>query len=206
MPNRGSAKFLRRAILLFLLIGAIGCLFLVARVLSEFHARHSWPVAPGRVTAATLKSYRGPSIRDHVDHYFVEYEVSFAVPTEQCLTGTTFVIDREPPACVGTVRTRTTNSAALANTWLERHSPNSSVDVLHDPNGPGVKIVGEPASLVYPVRDMGIMSGWVIFFLIFLSVTQRRLEYLNSLPDNYDSSPSAAPQPPAGEDLIDLKL
>ena len=87
-------------------------------------------------------------------------------------------------SCVGTVRTRSTNSPVLANTWLERHPLNSSVEVLHDLNGPGIKIVGESASLVYPVREIVIMSAWMIFFLIFLTITQRRLEYLNTLPED----------------------
>jgi len=132
MPNRGRAKFLRGVIVLFLFVGAIGSLVLVARVVSEVHARHSWPVAQGFVTDVHVKSYTGPSIRDHVDHYFVEYEVRFAVPAEQCLTGTTFVMDREPPLCVGIARTRTTNSQALANSWFERHRFNAAVGVLHD--------------------------------------------------------------------------
>src|SRR4029077_20026809 len=142
MPNRGRTKFLRGAILLFLFIGALAWIVIAVRVFSEFHARHSWPIAQGQLTAATVKSYRGPSIRDRVDHYFVEYEVRFDVPVEQCLTGTSFV-SGVPLACVGTVRTRKTDSQVLANSWLERHPLNSAVGVLHDPNGPGVKIVGE---------------------------------------------------------------
>jgi hypothetical protein len=206
MPNRGRTKFLRGAILLFLFIGAMGCLIVARRVWSEFHARHSWPVAQGHVTAVNLRSYRGPSARDHVDHYFVEYEVRFAVPAEQCLTGTIFVVDKELSSCVGIARTRSTNSQALANAWLERHQFNAAVEVLHDPNGPGVKIVGEPSSLVYPWREIFGMSGWTIFFLISLIVAQRRLQYLETLPENYDASPRTQSQPPGGDDLIDLKL
>jgi len=189
MPNRGRTRFVRAAILLFLGGGALGWIAIAARVSSEFHARHSWPVAQGHVTDVRVKSYTGPSLRDHVSHYLVEYEVRFAVPAEQCLTGTTFVIDREPALCEGIARTRTTNSQALANTWLERHRFNPAVEVLHDPNGPGVKIVGEPAYLVYPWREIFGMSGWMIFFLTFLIITQRRLRYLETLPENYDASP-----------------
>jgi hypothetical protein len=43
----------------------------------------------------------------------------------------------------------------------------------------------------------------MVFFLTFLNVTQRRLQYLETLPDNYDESP---PQPQRPNDLIDLKL
>src|ERR1700688_1344091 len=110
LPNRGRTRFVRAAILLFLAGGALGWIAIAARVFSEFHARHTWPVAQGHVTAVNVKSYMGPSSRDHVSHYFVEYEVRFAVSAEQCLTGTTFVIDRDPPLCEGFVRTRTTDS------------------------------------------------------------------------------------------------
>jgi hypothetical protein len=196
----------RAAILLFLVGGALGWIAITARALSEFRARHSWPVAQGYVTDASIKSYTGPSSRDHVSHYFVEYEVRFAVPAEQCLTGRTFVTDREPPLCVGIARTRTTDSEGLAHTWLERHRSNAAVSVLHDPNGPRIKIVGEPASLVYPWKEIFVMSGWMIFFLTFLIITQRRLRYLETLPEDYDASTASQSPPPRDDDLIDMKL
>jgi hypothetical protein len=206
MPNRGRTRFLRGAVLLFLVFGALGCLSVTVRVLSEFYARHRWPVAQGVVTAAEVKSYTGPSSRDHVTHYFVEYEVRIAVPAEQCLTGTTFVNDGEPPSCVGIVRTRSTDSSATANAWLERHRLNSAVGVLHDPTGPDVKIVGESPWLVYPVKGTLTMPAWMAFFLTFLSITQRRLQFLETLPEDYDASPPPSSQPPGPNDLIDLKL
>jgi len=206
MPNQGRTRFLRGVILFFLFGGALGCLSVSVRVWSEFHARHTWPVAQGYVTAVHEKSYTGPSLRDHVDHYFVEYEVRFAVPAAQCLTGTTFVIDRKPPLCEGIVRTRKTDSQILANTWLERYPLNSAVGVLHDPNGPGVKIVGESTDLVYPWQEIFGMSGWMVFFLICLTVTQRRLQFLKTLPEDYDASPPPSSKPPGPNDLISLKL
>src|SRR6266481_8970612 len=113
MPNRGRTRFLRGAVLLLLAFGALGSLSVTVRVLSEFYARHRWPVAQGVVTTAEVKSYTGPSSRDHVAHYFVEYEVRFAVPANQCLTGTTFVIAGEPPLCEGIAHTRRTDSETL---------------------------------------------------------------------------------------------
>jgi len=206
MPNQGRTRFLRGVILFFLVVGALGCLSVGVRVLSEFHARHNWPVAQGQVTAVDEKSYTGPSSRDHVTHYFVEYEVRFAVPAEQCLTGTTLVNDGEPPSCVGIVRTRSTDSSATANEWLTRHPLNSAVGILHDPNGPDVKIVGESSWLVYPVKGILTMSGWMAFFLTFLNITQRRLRFLETLPEDYDASPPPSSEPPGPNDLIDLKL
>jgi hypothetical protein len=206
MPNQGRTRFLRGVILFFLFVGALGCLSVAVRVWSEFRARHTWPVAQGYVSAVHEKSYNGPSSRDHVDHYFVEYEVRFAVPAEQCLTGTIYGDEREPLPCWGIVRTRKTDSQILANTWLERHPLNSAVGVLHDPNGPGVKIEAESASLVYPWQEIFGMSGWMIFFLIFLTATQRRLQFLKTLPEDYDASLPPSSQARGPNDLIDLKL
>jgi hypothetical protein len=205
LPNRGRTRFVRGAIVLFLAGGTLGCIAVATRVFSEFHARHSWPVAEGHVTNVRVKSYTGPSSRDHVSHYFVQYVVRFAVPAEQCLTGMTFVVDGKPPLCEGIARTRTTDSESLANSWLERHRFNAAVGILHDPNGPGVKIVGEPAYLVYPWKEILGMSGWMVFFGALLIITQRRLRYLKTLPDDYDASRSQS-RPPGDDEPIDLKI
>ncbi|PYV90215.1 MAG: hypothetical protein DMG90_09700 [Acidobacteria bacterium] len=191
--------------MLFLAAGTLGCIATTGRTFSEFLARRSWPVAQGHVTDVRVRSYTGPSSKDHVPHYFVEYEVRFIVPAEQCLTGTTFVIEGEPPLCEGIARTRTTDSQRLANSWFERHRFNPAVGVLHDPNGPGIKIVGEPADLVYPWKEIYLMSGWMIFFGTLFIITQRRLQYLKTLPEEYDSSPPPRSQPRA-DDLTDMKL
>jgi len=90
--------------------------------------------------------------------------------------------------------------------WGKRHRFNPAVGVLHDPNGPGVKIVGEPFSLVYPWKEIFGMSCWMIFFGIFLTITQRRLQFLRTLPEDYGASPPPSSQPPGPNDLIDLKL
>jgi hypothetical protein len=56
---------------------------------------------------------------------------------------------------------------------------------------------------VYPWTEIFVTFAWMAFFLTFLNITQRRLQYLETLPDDYDESP---PQPPRPNDLIDLKL
>jgi len=93
---------------------------------------------------------------------------------------------------------------------LTRRSPTNvplaSETILHDPTGPDVKMVGESAWLVYPVKGILTMSAWMAFFLTFLNITQRRLQFLETLPEDYDASPPPSSQPPGPNDLIDLKL
>lgn len=206
MPNRARTRFLRGIVLLFLVFGALGCLSVAASVFSEFYARHSWPVAQGQVSGMDVKSNKGrPGNNARHTSYWVEYEVRFDVPAGQCLTGTISADDQDPLSCSGTVRTRSTESAATANAWLLHHRLNSDVGILHDPHGPNVKIVGESLWLVYPWKGILITSGWMAFFLTFLNITQRRLRYLQTLPEDYDASPPSS-QPPGPADLIDLKL
>src|SRR6266404_3734769 len=144
MPNRGRTLFLRGVARLFLVIGILGCLSVGARVYLEFHARHSWPVAQGAVVAKDLKSNKGsPGNLSRYTSYWIEYEVRFGVPADQCLTGTISSDDREPLPCWGIVRTRSTDSPATAYEWLKRHPLNSAVEILHDLNGPNIKIAGE---------------------------------------------------------------
>jgi hypothetical protein len=207
MPNRGRTRFLRGVALFFLVIGVLGCLSVGARVLSEFHARHSWPVAQGVVTAAEVKSNKGrPGNTTRYTNYWVEYEVRFGVPASQCLTGTIYDKEADGLPCWGIVWTRTTGSWATANAWLLRHPLNSAVEILHDPNGPKIKIVGESSWVVYPWTGILGMSAWIAFFLAFLNITHRRLKFLETLPEDYDASPPPSSRPPGPNDLIDLKL
>jgi hypothetical protein len=165
MPNRGRARFLRGVARLFLAIGVLGSLSVGASVFSEFHARHSWPVAQGVVVAKDLKdSKSSPGNLTRHTSYWIEYEVRFGVPAGQCYTGTTYHDGEEPLPCWGIVRTRSTDSPATAYEWLKRHPLNSTVGILHDPNAPNIKIAGEPFWLVYPVKESwSCLVGWLSF-------------------------------------------
>jgi hypothetical protein len=154
-----------------------------------------------------VKSNKGrPGNTTRYTNYWVEYEVRFGVPASQCRTGTIYGDEREPLPCSGIARTRSTDSSATANAWLARHPLNSAVGILHDPNGPTVKIVGESSWVVYPWKGILGMSGWMAFFLTFLNITQRRLRFLETLPEDYDASPPPSSEPQRPDDLIDLKL
>jgi hypothetical protein len=207
MPNRGRAQFLRGVVLLLLGFGGLGSLAVAVDVLSEFHARHSWPVARGVIIAAGVQSNKGrPGNITRRTNYRVEYELKFSVPASQCLTGTISADPSDPMPCWGTANTRTTESWTTVNGWLQRNPLNSEVEVLHDPNGPGVKIAGQSAWLVYPWKSIFLIAGWMAFFLTFLNITQRRLREFEILSEDFDASPPPSSQPERPDDPIDLKL
>jgi hypothetical protein len=206
MPNRGRARFLRGVARVFLAIGILCSISVGASVFSELHARHSWPVAQGVIVAKDLKDNKDiPGNLTRHTNYWIEYEIRFAVPAAQCRTGTIYGDEREPLPCWGIVRTRSTESPGTAYEWLKCHPLNSSVGILHEPNGPNIKIAGEPFWLVYPIKGILVMSVWVAVCLTFLNMTQRRLQFLETLPDDYDASPPSSPSS-RPDDLIDMKL
>jgi hypothetical protein len=186
MPTRERARFLRGVVRILLCVGVLGGFFVGASVLSEIHARLTWPVAHGEVVAANVKTGGNFGRQQHTN-YYVEYEIRYGVPVDQCLTGT-LADEGGPLACRGIVRTRRTGSSKTANDWRMRHGLNSSVEILHDPNGPSVKIVGESSWLVYPVREISVLFVWMAIFLIFLNITNRRLQCLESLASDHGAS------------------
>jgi hypothetical protein len=207
MPNRGRTKFLRGAAGLFLIFGVIGSISVGVDALLEFHARHSWPIAQGIVIAQEVKSNQDvPANLSRHTTYWAEFEVRFSVPADQCLTGTIYDNEREPMRCGGIIRTRPTDSPRTAYSWLSRHLRNSAVGILHDPNGPDIKIAGESRWLVYRWDKVLVVFVWVAVFLPSFLITQRRLRYLQMLPEDYDASPPASSPPAGPDDLIDLKL
>jgi hypothetical protein len=105
MPNRGRTRFLRGVALFFLVIGILGCLFVGASVISEFHARHTWPVAQGLVIAEDVKSNQDrPGNATQRTNYWVEYEVPLAFPpanaspAQSTVTSETLCLAWESPA------------------------------------------------------------------------------------------------------------
>jgi hypothetical protein len=52
-----------------------------------------------------------------------------------------------------------------------------------------MKIVDEPSWIVYPWKGILVMSGWMVFFLTLFNITQRRLQFLDTLPEDYDAFP-----------------
>jgi hypothetical protein len=202
LPNRGQARFFRLVIRIFLGVFLLAALSQAWDIYAELHARQTWPAAPGQIVSATQRDSKDvPGSTEKHTRYWVEYEVRFAVPASQCKTGTIHG-ETDSMTCSGIVRTRSTDSPSAAYQWLNQgYRLNSHVQVLHDPNGPGVKIAGESAWLVYRWDKIFMLGGLLVFFCIAHAVVQRRLEYLETLPEKYTAPPQTGPDGP-----IDLKL
>lgn len=206
LPDRGKTKFLRGVAILFLAIGGLGSLLVLWDAFTEFHARQSWPVADGFISSLQIKSNKGrPGNTTRGTRYWMEYEVRFAVPVGECLTGTISSDAGEPFPCWGTLSTRTTRSWSTVSAWALRHPLNSAVRILHDPQGPNVKIADESPWLVYSWDSIVTIFAWVAFFSTMLNVIQRRLRFLETLPEDYSAAGPQSPKP-ARDDLIDLEL
>jgi uncharacterized protein DUF3592 len=202
LPNRGQARLFRLIIRIFLGVFLLASLSQAWDIYAELHARQTWPVAPGQIVSATQRDSKGVrgSTEKHT-RYWLEYEVRFAVPVDQCRTGTMYG-EQDPMPCAGVVRTRSSDSPYTVYQWLTHgHALNARVQVLHEPNGPGVKIAGESAWLVYRWDKIFTLGGLLAFFFVAHAVGQRRLEYLETLPASYTAPPQTGPDGP-----IDLKL
>jgi hypothetical protein len=202
LPNRGKAWLFRLVIRIFLGVFLLAALSQAWDIYAELHARQTWPAAPGQIVSATQRDSKG--VRGSAEkrtRYWLEYEVRFAVPVDQCRTGAIYG-EQDPMPCAGMVRTRSTDSPYTVYQWLiHGYALKSRVQVLHDPNGPGIKIAGESAWLVYCWDKIFTLTGVLAFFFIAHAVVQRRLEYLETLPENYSAPPQTGPDGP-----IDLKL
>lgn len=176
IPNRDRGRFLRAAVLLFLILGGLVSLFVTWTVVMEFHARHSWPVAPGEVVSCEEKQRSGFSRQR--TRYWMECEVRFAVPVDQCLTGTIAANERDPYPCYGTVSARSTTTWGVTNGWNNPEFRLSPKRILHDPNGPEVKFADESAWLAYPWPNILMMSVWMIACSVFLAMIQWRMRVL----------------------------
>jgi hypothetical protein len=175
----------------------------------DLHARHTWPIADGEIVSASEKDSKGAPGRTRDERhtrYWVEYEVRFSVPADQCKTGDVSPDEGASMSCFGIVRTRSTSSPYTVSDWLNRgYQRNARVQVFHDPNGPDIKIAGESTWLVYRWDKILLMLGWLAFFSTVHTVVQRLLEYLRTLPEDYDAS--QLPETQSGpDDLTDLKL
>jgi hypothetical protein len=190
-PNAGSARLWRLVAGFFLLVGVLALFERAWTLTADWHARRTWPVANGEIVSAKQQddkdfSRRYGSLRGRT-RYWVEYEVSFAVPAEQCRTGLIQEGPSETMPCRGIVKTRSTQSTSDAFQWLlHGYHLNQPVKVLWDPEGTSrtdIKIVDEPIWLWYNLDRLALSLTWVLGFSALYAFSHNRLAYLKSHPE-----------------------
>ena len=210
LPNSGQARLLRVVTGIFLAAGILGLAGRVASISADLHARRTWPSAEGTIVSANqadddTNSSLKVSLSDR-KRYWVEYEVSFAVPEDQCRTGIIYTGPSETMPCHGIIRTRSTQSTYRAYDWLiHGYHVNERVRVLYNPNGPEIKIAGESVSLRYNIDRLALNALWVLTFFGLYAFAQRRLEYLGSHPEAETESTPGSPADDRDR-LTDLNL
>jgi hypothetical protein len=175
IPAAVSAKLWQAVTGLFVVFGLLPAANTLWSVGADLHARQSWPQARGELTSISEKSLRSLSRRTR---YWVEYVVRVVVPSGQCRTAVTDGVEGGLRTCVGTVRTRSTNSTFTAGTWVRESFHDRSVQVLYDPDGPDIKIVGESPWLRYNWEGIATNVVWLVVFGTGLSIARRRFRAL----------------------------
>ena len=210
-PNSGHARLLKVMAGIFLAAGIFGLVDRVATISADLHARRTWPSVDGEIVSANqTDDDANPSFKVSLSdrkRYWVEYEVRFAVPEDQCRTGMIYTGPSETMPCHGMIRPRSTQSTYRAYDWLiHGYHVNERVKVLYNPNGPEIKIAGESIWLRYNTDRLMLNGLWVLVFFGLYAVAQRCLSYFRSHPEA-ETVPTQ-PGSPAGDrdKLTDLDL
>jgi Protein of unknown function (DUF3592) len=187
-PNPGHARLLKVMAGIFLAAGIFGLVDRVATISADLHARRTWPSVDGEIVSANqTDDDANPSFKVSLSdrkRYWVEYEVRFAVPEDQCRTGIIYTGPSETMPCHGIIRTRSTQSTYRSYDWLiHGYHVNERVKVLYNPNGPEIKIAGESIWLRYNTDRLMLNALWVLVFSLLYAFAQRRLSYFRSHPE-----------------------
>jgi hypothetical protein len=215
VPNASYARLWKFIAIVFLIIGFLAFLERIWTLTSEVHARLTWPVADGKIVSAKQQDDSEPSKRSGSlsgrTRYWVEYEVSFAVPVEQCRTGIIYEGPSESMPCHGIAKTRSTQSTAEVFEWLLKgYRVNQPVKVLWNPMGTGstdIRIVGESIWLRYNLGRFIISIVWVLGFGVLYVFANKHLAYFSSHPEEEIQEQEAVHAKPKDSKLFtDLDL
>ena len=160
---RGNPTWLRYGSHFSLCFGAVFGLLTFQVTRREYLAQH-WPVAPGEVLAAEIKSRIGSPLQDI---YWVKFTVLFDVPPEECRP-------REPWIFKGSGRTRcwtifNTLEGSRASVYqaVRRHPAKSHAQFHYEPHGVGVRFAGEPLNAIYPwTKIVGTLAVFGLGFAL----------------------------------------
>ena len=173
---------------LFLLVGCLALTERVWTLAADLYARKTWPRASGEILSASQQDDRDFSLRSGSisgrTRYWVEYEVAFAVPAEQCRTGIVYEGPAETMPCHGLVKTRSTQSTSRVFDWfLHGYHTHQQVEVLWDPAGTrstDIKIAGESIWLRYNTDRLALSLACVVVFGALYGFSHNRLEYFKA--------------------------
>lgn len=187
-PNSGRTRLWKVIAGIFLAAGIFGLVDRVASICADLHARHTWPSVDGEILSANqTDDDEKPSFKVSLSdrkRYWVEYEVRFAVPEDQCRTGIIYTGPSETMPCHGMIRTRSTQSTYRAYGWLVRgYHVNERVKVLYNPHGPEIKIAAESIWLRYNTDRLILNALWVLVFSGLYAFARHRLSYFRSHPE-----------------------
>ncbi len=209
MPNRTRAKFLRFAAWFLIFVAMVFGAQLLSAIYAEMYARHRWPVAEARVIDVQDKSdyerHVVPGSSSMRTVYWIEFQVEFAVPVEQCKTGASWGVPSQFP-CIGSIHTLPRRLWAEAQDSARRHPLNSSTQVRYDPVGSHIKFADESIWDAYRWQNFVAFLVILTLGLVLLRSVQQRLRYLETLPEDYDASPPPSPDEHDPNEIIDLKL
>jgi Protein of unknown function (DUF3592) len=210
-PNSGRARLLKVMAGIFLAAGILGLVDRASTIFADLHARRTWPSVDGEIVSANqTDDDANPSFKVSLSdrkRYWAEYEVRFAVPEGQCRTGMVYTGPSETMPCHGIIRTRSTQSTYQAHDWLiHGYHVSERVKVLYNPNGPEIKIAGQPIWLRYNTNRLILNGLWVLVFSGLYAVARRRLAYFRSHPEA-ETAPTRPGSPADDRDrLTDLDL
>jgi hypothetical protein len=182
-PTAGSARLWRAVTGVFLAIGLLAAANIFWTVGTDLHARQFWPQASGELTSISEQSSVGVARASRRTRYWVQYVVRFVVPAGQCRTGVTEPGESGQTACIGTVRTRSTQSSSTAGAWMKESFHERAVKVRYDPDGSDIKIEGESVWLRYPWDSIGVVAIWLFTFGYGFTLARRRLLMLEAQHD-----------------------
>ena len=175
MPTAGSARLLRNVTAVFLAVGLLAAARMAWDVATDLYARQFWPHTRGELTSISEQTSAGMARATRRTRYWVQFDVRYVVPAGRCSTEVTDGGERGLGACIGMVRTRSTQSAHSAGRWMRETFQERAVEVLYDPAGSEIKIVGEPVWLRYQWDMIGALTIWFVVFGGGFAVSQRRL-------------------------------
>ena len=161
---RGNPTWLRYGSYFLLFFGFVAGLFTLQLTRGEYLAQH-WPVAPGEVVAAEIKSRLGSGTKDI---YWVKFiVVLYDVPPEECRPREPRVFENGGRTHCEATFNSLEGSQASAYQLKEKHHKKSQARFHYEPHGVGVRFAGEPLTSIYPwPRIVGVFAVFGLAFAL----------------------------------------